>query len=82
MYTRAVDGMSDTPMVRAQVVHQELKSTLEFVFDDDEHTFEDDQLAKVTATYPSPTSQDMMKPPIRATPATKPLATKIPTQPA
>jgi hypothetical protein len=47
-------------MDRAQLVLQEIKLTLEFVLDDDEYTLADEQLTKVNATYPNPTSQDVM----------------------
>jgi hypothetical protein len=59
-YVRAVEASNASPMDRAEYVVQEIKSTLEFLFDDDEHTIEDDQLAKVDSTYPNPTSQDVM----------------------
>jgi hypothetical protein len=41
-------------------VLQELKASLEFLFDDGEHTVEDDKLLKISETYSNPTSQDVM----------------------
>lgn len=59
-YVRAAEATNASPMDRAEYIVQEIRSTLEFLFDDDEHTVEDDQLAKVGTTYPNPASQDVM----------------------
>jgi hypothetical protein len=47
-------------MIRAGAVLRELKSTLEFVFDDAEYTRADEQLHKLAATFPRPRSHASM----------------------
>lgn len=59
-YEKGAEGSSASPMVRAEFVLYELKSTLEFVFDDDEHTLADDQLDRLSNRFPRPTSHDEM----------------------
>jgi hypothetical protein len=59
-YLRTVELRQDSPMARAEAVLQELKATLEFAFDDDEETLEDEQLESVAAAYPRASSQDVM----------------------
>lgn len=59
-YGKAVEGSKVSPMVRAEFVFHEIKATLEFLFDDDEHTVADDQLEKLANDHARPTSQDFM----------------------
>lgn len=49
-----------SPMDRAHHVLREIKSSLEFVFDDAEHTAADEQLAQVGKQFPRPRSHDVM----------------------
>jgi hypothetical protein len=59
-YAKAVQTPGGSPMVRAEFVLNEVRATLEFIFDDDEHTLVDDQLEKLASTHSAPTSQDTM----------------------
>lgn len=58
--SRAKRGPSGSPMVRAKVVLRELKSALEFLFDDAEYSAEDERLHTLWKTYGRPRSQTQM----------------------
>lgn len=51
---RASETLGRSPMLRAEVVLREIKTSLEFLFDDAEFTREDEQLDKLKKTYPRP----------------------------
>jgi hypothetical protein len=55
-YVRANEAPARSPLLRAQAVLTEIKSTLEFLFDDAEYTVEDEKLEKLRITYRRPRS--------------------------
>lgn len=60
VYHKMLGSSEASPMERAEFVLYEIKATLEFVFDDDEHTTADDQLEQLANQFSRPTSQDGM----------------------
>jgi hypothetical protein len=51
---RSSETLGRSPMLRAEVVLREIKTSLEFLFDDAEFTREDEQLDKLRKIYPRP----------------------------